>query len=163
MKKILLTILSSIICILLATLGLFICVKYKLEHPFLFGAISGALSYIIALIFYDTMKNRTFKNPFKRLAFWVRYKKFRSCNGCRYFNNYKCQHLLFTYDKDFKYCRVKRSFSPLKWLKKLFFICIIALLFSSCSVYVNCNFNKVPKYKTTQQDSTVLQINEYWF
>lgn len=45
----------------------------------------------------------------------------------------------------------------------LFGILVIALLFSSCSVYVNCNFNKVPKYKTTQQDSTVLMINEYWF
>ena len=48
-------------------------------------------------------------------------------------------------------------------LKKTIAILVIALLFASCSVYVNCNFNKVPKYKTTQQDSTVLMINEYWF
>ena len=61
------------------------------------------------------------------------------------------------------YLREKRSFNPLNWLKKLFAIIFICLFFSSCSVYVNCNFNKVPKYKTTQQDSTVLQINEYWF
>ena len=50
-----------------------------------------------------------------------------------------------------------------KIFKKTIAILVIALLFASCSVYVNCNFNKVPKYKTTQQDSTVLMINEYWF
>ena len=130
------------------------------------------------------MKNKTLKNPFKRLAF-IGYKRYyfkttdflclEMCpiDSTVNIGSIYCQRCKKCIDKNAergkciwikcKYISKKRSFNPLKWLKKLLLILLISLLFISCRVYVNCNFNKVPKYKTTQQDSTVLQINEYWF
>lgn len=127
------------------------------------------LTAFILLYFVSDEYKIHFKNPFKSLWFWLRYKrvkeiKKKSCYGCVLESeNGNCKI------KNGDYCwlnnsiYINRSYNPLNWLKKLFAITVIALLFSSCSVYVNCNFNKVPKYKTTQQDSTVLMINEYWF
>ena len=165
MKKILVTILAIIIWLSVNIL-LFI-LTFNFHFAFVFaGAFSGIVSTLFAVLFYDVFKNKTFKNPFKRLWFWLRYKrvkeiKMKSCYGC-IFDNIGCGYSAFKCWNS-NTIVTKRSYNPLNWLKKLFGILVIALLFASCSVYVNCNFNKVPKYKTTQQDSTVLMINEYWF
>ena len=183
MKKITLTILGIIIWAIIVIVLKYLLFKYKLELLYS-GSFIGIVATLLVMYFYDKMKNKTLKNPFKRLAF-IGYKRYyfkttdflclEMCpiDSTVNIGSIYCQRCKKCIDKNAergkciwikcKYISKKRSFKPLKWLKKLLFIFIIALLFSSCSVYVNCNFNKVPKYKTTQQDSTVLQINEYWF
>ena len=158
-------------------IGSFMCMPINYLYQFswiqaFLISLTISIAYFIAIVLvekvYPILKT---KNPFKRLWFWLRYKrvkeiKMKSCYGCILNDDNKCKRRdLNLADKcvDTMTIVTKRSYNPLNWLKKLFGILVIALLFSSCSVYVNCNFNKVPKYKTTQQDSTVLMINEYWF
>lgn len=187
MKKILLTILAIIIWAVLSTMLMFVLFEYKL-HSLFAGGFIGIIATLSAFWIYDYLGKRKFKNPFKRLWVWLRYKNhnryyFKTAgSGCLEkcpinetvrIGSVCCQECSFCVDKNgiqedciwikCEHLKTKRSYNPLNWLKKLFGILVIALLFASCSVYVNCNFNKVPKYKTTQQDSTVLQINEYWF
>ena len=164
MKKILLTtvynLISSAIVLCIATL---IFVPFWVS-VFIYATLN--LSNLLTLILYEYVTIKNIKTLFKRLLVWLRYKRVKeikpkSCYGC-IFDNIVCGYSAFKCWNS-NTIVTKRSYNPLNWLKKLFGILVIALLFASCSVYVNCNFNKVPKYKTTQQDSTVLQINEYWF
>ena len=170
MKKILLTtvynLISSAIVLCIATL---IFVPFWVS-VFIYATLN--LSNLLTLILYEYVTIKNIKTLFKRLWFWVRFKRveeihYLSCIGCCLYGTEE-RNKCFTNGR-IKKCSdtytivSKRSYKRLNWLKKLFGILVIALLFASCSVYVNCNFNKVPKYKTTQQDSTVLMINEYWF
>ena len=188
MKKILLTtvynLISSAIVLCIATL---IFVPFWVS-VFIYATLN--LSNLLTLILYEYVTIKNIKTLFKRLCFWLRYKRVKEytyktkdglcieeCPLKLYSGVYAtkigstaCQlcgnNEFFNFEKKLircKHIKNNRSFNLLNWLKKLFGILVIALLFASCSVYVNCNFNKVPKYKTTQQDSTVLQINEYWF
>ena len=170
MKKILATTVYNLISSAII-LGFWLLFKMPiLVALFCYVTLNATMFLTLVLSEYFTIKN--IKTLFKRLWFWVRFKRveeihYLSCIGCCLYGTEE-RNKCFTNGR-IKKCSdtytivSKRSYKRLNWLKKLFGILVIALLFASCSVYVNCNFNKVPKYKTTQQDSTVLQINEYWF
>lgn len=51
----------------------------------------------------------------------------------------------------------------MKKILTLLLLLLTSLFFTSCSIYVNCNFNKVPQNNVIQKDSTNIQPNEYWF
>ena len=155
---------------------------------FLFSIFSASMILVEFLDKYVTIKN--IKTLFKRLWFFGRYKNhnryyFKTAgSGCLEkcpidrtvrIGSVHCQECLFCLDKSgvnedciwikCEHIKTKRSYNPLNWLKKLFAIIVISLFFSSCSVYVNCNINKVPQTNAIQSNTTNtnIQPNEYWF
>lgn len=119
------------------------------------------LTAFILLYFVSDEYKIRFKNPFKRLCFWLRYKrvkeiKMKSCYGC-IFDNIGCGYSAFKCWNS-NTIVTKRSYNPLNWLKKLFAFIIIALIISSC---VTINVYKYEPTKTTPADTN--KIESYWF
>ena len=82
MKKIL------TLLVFLATISIFALLSFRFDlHVIFSGMFAGSVSWLVAHLFYENVKGKTFKNTFKRLCFWLRYKrvkeiKRKSCYGC---------------------------------------------------------------------------------
>ena len=80
---------------------------------------------------------------FKKLFFWLKYKrvpekKWNSCKGC-IFNDYG--YCLEEKNKLADKCYETRTIFARRSFK-LFTLLAVILLFSSCSMYINCNINR---------------------
>ena len=160
------------------TIGCFICVPinyfaflHSWSQAFII-ATSISIAYFIAIVLVEKVyPNLKTKNPFKRLWFWVRYKRVKEiksgyCTGCFFDTNGKCTH---PKEHIIKKCVInkqifaKRSYNRLNWLKKLFAFIIIALIISSC-VTVNVYQNEKTKVKEYKKEAQKLeQLESAWY
>lgn len=164
MKKIL------TLLVFFATISIFALLSFGLDmHVVFSGMFAGSVSWLVAYLFYENVKGKTFKNPFKRFWFWLRYKRvkevnFCSCRGCVFLiaGSYcGIDYSDYCFDKSTIFA--KRSYKPLNWLKKLFAFIIIALIISSC-VTVNVYQNEKTKVKEYKKEAQKLeQLESAWY
>lgn len=158
-------------------IGSFICVPinyfaflHSWSQAFII-ATSISIVYFIAIVLVEKVYPilKTFKNPFKRLWFWMRYKSvkevnFRSCRGCVFLiaGSYcGIDYSDYCFNKSTIFA--KRSYNIFSWLKKLFSFIIIALIISSC-VTVNVYQNEKTKVKEYKKEAQKLeQLESAWY
>lgn len=185
MKKIL------TLLVFFATTTIFALLSFGLDmHVVFSGMFAGSVSWVVAHFFYENVKYKTFKNPFKSIWFWMRYKKFKEytyktknglcieeCPLKLYYGVYAikigsttCQlcenNEFYNFEKKLircKHLKNKRSYNPLNWLKKLFAFIIIAIIISSC-VTVNVYQNEKTKVKEYKKEAQKLeQLESAWY